>query len=137
MKRLMIAVVLALAAPAALACGRSADPADVVQAQVDAYNAHDIEAFLACYGDGIIVTDLGGGKAPVQGVAALRTMFASLAQQPADSHVQILQRSVAGAIVVNHERMVGVPGVQGQPEAVTMYEVRDGRIVKVWFHAVR
>jgi hypothetical protein len=51
--------------------------------------------------------------------------------------VQILQRSSAGALVVNHERLVGDAAVQGQPEAMTMYEVREGRIVNVWFRAVR
>jgi putative hydrolase of HD superfamily len=139
MRRLsaLVGAALILAGPTAWACGRTTEPADVVQAQVDAYNAHDIEAFLACYGDGITVTDLSGGRPPVRGIPALRAMFASLAHQPPEAHVQILQRSSAGALVVNHERLVGDAAVQGQPEAMTMYEVREGRIVNVWFRAVR
>ena len=34
-------------------CGKSTAPEAVVQTQVDAYNAHDLERFVQCYADDI------------------------------------------------------------------------------------
>ncbi|GGA01043.1 nuclear transport factor 2 family protein [Dyella caseinilytica] len=122
--------------PAALlaqTCGHSSDPVQVVQAQVDAYNAHDIAAFAACYADDVTITDLSGKDSPVHGIAALKTTFAFLAKVPKDFHVEIVQRSASGPIVVDHERVIGLPASKGQPEAFAVYEVRQGKIQHLWF----
>jgi hypothetical protein len=114
-------------------CGHSTDPAQIVQAQVDAYNAHDIDAFAACYADDTTLIDLSGKRPPVHGMAALKTTFAFLKTAPKDFHVDILQRSVNGPIVVDQERLIGLPPAKGQPQAFAVYEVRDGKIKNVWF----
>lgn len=114
-------------------CGHSSDPVQVVQAQVDAYNAHDIDAFAACYADDVSIVFLSGKHPPVQGIAALKSTFAFLAKLPKDYRVQIVQRSASGPIVVDHERVLGLPADKGQPEAFAVYEVRQGKIRHVWF----
>lgn len=116
-----------------LACGSSGDPAQVVQAQVDAYNAHDIDAFASCYADTVTVTDLSGKRATITGIPALKHTFAFLAKMPKDFHVEILQRVVTGPTVVDKERVHGLPADKGQPVAMAAYEVRAGKIVNVWF----
>jgi putative hydrolase of HD superfamily len=117
----------------AQACGHASDPVHVVQAQVEAYNAHDIDAFAACYADDVSIIDLSGKHPPIQGMAALKTAFAFLAKVPKDYHVDIVQRSASGPIVVDHERVIGLPAAKGQPEAFAVYEVRQGKILHVWF----
>jgi hypothetical protein len=46
---------------------------DPVQAQVDAYNAHDIDAFVAAYAEDVVITDA-TGRAIMQGTEAGRSI---------------------------------------------------------------
>jgi len=46
--------------PSTSVCGTSGDPAQLVQAQVDAHNAHDIDAFASCDANSVTLTDLSG-----------------------------------------------------------------------------
>jgi hypothetical protein len=118
----------------AMACGnKSADPVDVVQAQIDAYNAHDVDAFASCYADNVIVSDLSGKRPPIAGIPALKKTYAFLVKKPKAFHVAIIQRATSGPIVVDHERVIGLPVDKGQPEAIAVYEVRNGKIQNVWF----
>jgi hypothetical protein len=117
----------------AIACGTSNDPAQVVQAQVDAYNAHDIDAFAACYAENVTVTDLSGKHAVIKGIPALKSAFAFLAKMPKEFHVEIAQRVVTGPTVIDKERAIGLPAGKGQSDAMAVYEVRDGKILNVWF----
>jgi hypothetical protein len=114
-------------------CGNSQDPVQVVQAQVVAYNAHNIDAFAACYADDVTITDLSGKDPVVHGIPALKTTYSFLARVPKAFHVDIVQRSSSGPIVVDHERLIGLPPEKGQPEAFAVYEVRNGKIQNVWF----
>jgi hypothetical protein len=128
-----VSILSLLPSLSAMACGRSTDPAQVVQAQLDAYNAHDIDAFAACYADNVTVTDLSGKRAVIKGIPALKSAYAFLAKMPKEFHVEIVQRSVTGPTVVDLERAIGLPAGKGQPEAMAVYEVRNGAILNVWF----
>ncbi|RUL75418.1 nuclear transport factor 2 family protein [Dyella choica] len=133
-KLVSLSALLMLLPLSAMACGnKAADPVKVVQEQVDAYNAHDIDAFAACYADNATIRDLSGKRPVITGIAALKTTFAFLAKVPKDYHVDIVQRTVTGPTVVDHERVMGLPAGKGQPEAIAVYEVRDGKIQNVWF----
>lgn len=126
--------VLSLLLPlSAAACGKSADPAAVVQAQVEAYIAHDIDAFAACYADNVTITDLSGKRPVIKGIDALKKAFAFLATVPKAFHVEIVQREITGPTVADHERVIGLPPEKGQPESLAAYEVRDGKILNLWF----
>ena len=61
------------------------DSPDPVQAQVDAYNARDIDAFVAPYADDVVITDA-GGRPIMAGVATIReeygAMFAATGPEP-------------------------------------------------------
>ncbi len=46
-------------------------------------------------------------------------------------HAELLNRMGSGHIVVDHERITGLPG--GEMAAVAVYEVVGGRIKTVWF----
>lgn len=116
-----------------MACGTSSDPVAVVQAQLDAFNAHDVEAFAACYADNVTTVELGGKHTVTKGIPALKTAYAFLTKMPKEFHVEIVQRTASGPTVVDLERAVGLPGRKDQPEAVAVYEVREGKILNVWF----
>lgn len=133
-KMLSMSMLAMLFPLAAAACDNKADdPISVVQAQVDAYNAHDIAKFASCYADNAIVRDLSAKRPAITGVAALRQAYAFLATKPKEFRVVITQRVVNGPIVVDQEQVMGLPADKGQPKAIAIYEVRDGKIQNVWF----
>ena len=118
----------------ALACGKSADPETVVQAQVEAYNRHDLDGFVACYADNAMIVDLAGKQPPVKTAAELKTAYGFLARVPKEFRVEILKRTVNGPVVVDLERIHGLPKDRpAPPNALVVYEVRDGKILHVWF----
>jgi uncharacterized protein (TIGR02246 family) len=138
--QLLSVLVLASAAVpcvAAPTCGSSVDPAAVVQAQVEAYNKHDVDAFLSCYADNATITWLDGKKPPVQGTEAIRKEFAFLGRIPAAGAgfgVDIVTKTVTGPTVANVEHMRGLPpNAAPVPDTLVIYEVRAGKIVNAWF----
>jgi hypothetical protein len=131
---LSVSILATLHPLSAMACAnKSNDPVEVVQAQVDAYNAHDIATFASCYADNVTVISLSGKHPAISGIAALKQAYAFLATVPKEFHVTIVQRMVNGPIVVDKERAIGLPADKGQPESIAVYEVRDGKIQNVWF----
>lgn len=131
---LVLLVPVSFAAHAA--CGSTdahSTPAQVVQAQVDAYNAHAIEALVACYADDASLAYLSGEQATIKGKAAIRKAFGFLPGQSRDFHVEILKRVATGPVVIDEERLHGLPPGKHLPDAFAVYEVHAGLITKVWF----
>ncbi|MFC5740114.1 nuclear transport factor 2 family protein [Dyella tabacisoli] len=117
----------------ALACGKSSDPEQVVQAQLDAYNKHDVEAMAACYADDVTIVDLSGKRPPIKGIPALKETYAFLAKVPKTFAAKVVTRMVNGPIVIDREHVIGVPEDKSKPDPIAVYEVRDGKILNVWF----
>jgi hypothetical protein len=44
-------------------------PAEIVQSQLDAYNARNADAFAACYSPGVVVSELATGIVRCTGLA--------------------------------------------------------------------
>jgi hypothetical protein len=139
LKLVQIFLLLSATAPcwAAPTCSASSDPAAVVQAQVDAYNKHDVDTFLSCYADNATIYWLDGHKAPAKGIDALRAEFAFLGKIPpagAGFGVDIVMKTITGPTVANVEHMRGLPpGAPPVPDTLIIYEVRDGKIQNAWF----
>ncbi|MEG1051529.1 MAG: nuclear transport factor 2 family protein, partial [Janthinobacterium sp.] len=109
-----------------------ATPAAIVQAQLDAYNAHDVPALLAIYADDAQQfqhpdTLLATGSAQI----ASRFTARFAASTP---RAQLLNRIACGKLVIDHEIVHGdtPDGVSAQ-ELVATYEVAQGRIARAWF----
>jgi hypothetical protein len=56
-----------------------------------------------------------------------------LTKAPPEYRVEIIKRVIVGRIVVDVERVLGLPKERGTPEALAIFEVRDGKIRNVWF----
>jgi hypothetical protein len=105
--------------------------AATVDRQIAAYNAHDLEGFLATYADSIAVQNLGDTVA-VEGKAALRRSTEEWFARAPQVRSEVLNRMVMGPFVVDHERLTGAS--EGSPlEVVGIFEVRDSLIRRVWF----
>ena len=104
----------------------------VVQRQLDAYNARDLDAWLATYAPDAQQLELHGGVL-ASGHREMRARMQERFKEP-DLHAQLLSRAVMGAIVVDHERITrNFPEGKGTLEMLCIYEVRDGAIVKATF----
>jgi hypothetical protein len=102
-------------------------PAAVVQRQLDAYNARDVDALLATY-----APDARQYEHPAtllaSGADEMRARFALRFQEP-DLHARLVQRVVMGNLVMDHEVVTrNFPEGKGWIELVAIYEVVDGRI---------
>jgi hypothetical protein len=106
-------------------------PEALVQKQVDAYNAHDVEAFAACYGPDIEFRTMDGKVNPEKGLAPLKKGYAELFKRFPELKVKVLKRISQGAFVIDQEQ---AEGMGPNPITVTaIYEIAQGKIIRVWF----
>ena len=107
------------------------NPEAVVQRQLDAYNGRNIDELLAVYADDAQLFEH-PAKLLAHGSAELRQRFAPRFEEP-NLHATLLKRIVAGAVVIDHEKVMRTfPEGAGEIELVMIYEVVGGRIAKAW-----
>ncbi len=104
----------------------------VVQRQVEAYNARDIDAFLSFYSDDVVIERAPGGKVLYGSRESMREGYQALFDASPELHCHILQRTVSGDMVIDHEFVTGARGGDAI-RAVAVYEVADGLIRRVIF----
>jgi uncharacterized protein (TIGR02246 family) len=107
--------------------------ADVVQAQANAYNARDVEAFLSTYADDAVVKFASSGTV-LTGKAALRERYGGLFSRYPKNHARIAERRTEGeTIVLDHEIITGRAPDKPDPWDVgwVRYEVSGGLIRRV------
>ncbi|MDM0081510.1 nuclear transport factor 2 family protein [Variovorax sp. J31P179] len=111
---------------------RSNSPSAIVQAQLDAYNAKDLEALLRTYAVDAEQFALNGERL-ARGHSELRTRFAVRLAE-ADIHARLLSRIVMGNVVTDHELVTrNFPEGRGSVEMLCIYEVLGGHIQKATF----
>lgn len=104
----------------------------IVQAQLDAYNARDLAAFIACYVEDVKVYRLPSMTLSLSGRAALADHYAGKRFNLPKLHAALLHRIVQGSRVIDHED-VTLDG-ENRFRAVAIYDVNaDGLIAAVWF----
>jgi hypothetical protein len=117
------------------------EPADVVDAQLVAYNARDLERFLGCYSTKAVITN-SAGDVLAKGHKGIRAMYGPLFDQCPDLSANVMSRITNGNFVVDHEKVTGFmgpvdlrrvnqPGYPTSLEAIAVYEVTDGEISRV------
>jgi len=110
-----------------------ASPLALVQEQLEAYNARDLERLLATYAADAEQFQLHGERL-AQGHAELRARFQMRFTEP-DLHAQLISRTVLGAMVVDSELITrNLPEGLAQVEMLCIYEVQNGQIRKASFH---
>lgn len=106
---------------------------DVVQRQLEAYNARDLQRFLETYSDTVQVFRPPAQEPSISGKAQLADFYATQRFNLPSLKANLVNRMVLGNKVIDHER---VWGVRAQPfEAAAVYEVRAGLIQTIWFFA--
>jgi len=130
----MIRSLLCLVLPALLAAAptpKSLSPAGTVQRQIELFNAHDLDGFLALFAEGVEVAELPGTAAP-SGKARLRELYAERFQANPDLHASAEAQLVSGSFVIQKERIKGRAERKDALEVVVIYQVKAGKIVRMW-----
>ncbi len=106
-------------------------PLATAQAQLDAYNAQDVDAFAAVFAENALVYSRLGDTLPsMQGREQIRERYAALFAEYPDNYSTLTGRLVQGNFVMDHEYLTG----RGEPVSIiAIYEVEDGEIVRCWF----
>jgi hypothetical protein len=106
-------------------------PTEIAQAQLDAYNAQDLDAHCSYFADDVVVADLNDAVS-LQGGAAYRERYAGVFAQFPQNRAELVNRIVIGDTVIDHERVSRGP--EGPVfEVAAIYSIRDGKIARVDF----
>ena len=99
---------------------------DPVERVLAALNAHDVEAFVACYAPDATIED-GCDTVFAHGHDGLRERYAPLFERFPDVRVEPVMRTAVGEYVVQEEQVTG----RGAAERhVAVYTIRGGLIVR-------
>jgi hypothetical protein len=110
----------------------NASPLAVVQAQLDAFNAKDIDALMRTYAADAEQFALHGERLAT-GHGELRPRYLARFAEP-DLHARLLSRTVMGSWVTDLELITrNFPEGVGTLEMLCIYEVVDGRIRRASF----
>jgi putative hydrolase of HD superfamily len=104
-------------------------PSELVQAQLDAYNARDVELLCSFYAEDCTFLDLAGGVT-IKDMSAFRALFTRTFAEHPQNRGWSTGRLSAGNIVVDHEIIQRAPG-GAQIESVTVYVVEDGKVARL------
>lgn len=106
----------------------STDPVAVVQRQLDAFNARDLEAWAATYAPDAVQYQVPAVEL-ARGRGAIASRMADRFAHDAATKAQLVRRTVWGGTVVDHEVVSrNYPQGVGQYELIATYQVAEGRI---------
>ena len=103
----------------------------IVQGQLDAYNAQDIEAFIPHFADDITVSDL-NGVPNLTGLDAYRERHVAMFAQFPGNRAELVSRTVIGRTVIDHERVFRSPDATPF-EVAAIYTFAGDKIARVDF----
>ena len=109
----------------------SLSAAQIVQGQLDAYNARDLDAFCAFYADDAVLGSY-GGEIATEGLAAIRERHAKLFAEFPQNQALLLHRIVIGIHVIDHEHVQRAPGGETF-QVAPIYTLAGGKIARVDF----
>ncbi len=106
------------------------NPEPIVQKQLEAYNSRDIEAFLATYSNDVKLYNYFPNTLITDGKTAMRKGYADFFESTPDLHCEIRNRIIITNVVIDEEEITANGNTFN---AVAIYEVEDGKIVRVTF----
>lgn len=104
-------------------------PSKIAQKQVDSYNAGDLDAFVNCYSENVVVRKFPSDTLYV-GHDNMRKNYSGLSPDKKTYDVEVVNRITIGNKVIDHEKVTGNGKTQMQ---VAIYEVNNGAISSMSF----
>jgi hypothetical protein len=106
-------------------------PEEIAQGQLDAYNAQDLDAYMAFFADDCVVADL-NGPVTMNGAAEMRERYAAMFARYPHNRAELVQRIVVGETVIDHEDVAREPGGE-RFRVAAIYSIRSGKIARIDF----
>lgn len=101
----------------------------IVQEQLDAYNARDIDRFMELFSDDCVLLEYPGDKIIANGKESTRILYKNLFDNSPNLNSKLINRTVLGSKVFDHEYITGRMG-QDITELLVIYEVKNEKIVR-------
>lgn len=106
-------------------------PREVVNRQLDVYNAHDIEGYCALFAPDATISDLVTGQMICNGLQDIRLAYTKRFAEHPQLHCTVHQRMEGPTHAIDKETVTGLPA--GPLHLLAIYEVRDGLIRSLHF----
>lgn len=107
-------------------------PEDLAQVQLNAYNGKNLESFLSVYSDDVKVYTF-PDQLEYEGIKKMSELYSSFFNRAGELHCTLINRISYKNFVFDREKITtSIPGRQ-KFEGQAIYEVKDGKISKVWF----
>ena len=107
------------------------DPVWLVQEQLEAYNARDIDRFVAVYAEDVKAYRMPSPEPVLSGKQQFRDHYLAKRFNIPTLHAELVNRIALGNKVIDHERVRGLG--DAVIEVAALYEIRDSLIQTVWF----
>lgn len=104
---------------------------EIATAQLDAYNAQDLEKYMTYFTEDCVVSGLNGTPTETSR-DAIKARYAKAFAQFPQNKAELKSRIAVGNTVVDHELVIRAPGGE-QFEIIAIYTFRDGLISRVDF----
>ena len=105
----------------------------VVQKQLDAYNAKDINAFMSVFSANAAIYNFGEEMALANGAEEVRAVYTKLFINSPNLQSLVINRSVIGNKVIDYELISGRQNSDELLKLIAIYEVNNGLITKATF----
>jgi hypothetical protein len=103
----------------------------LAQAQLNAYNKRDIDAFVAPYAENVKVYKF-PNELLYEGKTAMYDTYGRMFARTPDLHCRLVNRIVMGNTVIDQEEVT--ISKKDQPmNAIAIYKIKDGKIAEVYF----
>ncbi len=113
--------------------GISQTPREVVQDQLDAYNAKDLDAFLKVFSEHAKAFNYGDENPFIEGKENFRRTYGNLFKSSPELNSQVISRQVIGNTVIDYEYITGRQGSEAPLLLIAIYLVENGKIVRCDF----
>lgn len=105
-------------------------PREVVQDQLEAYNAKDIDAFMKVFAEDAALYRYGIDAPSAIGAKELREIYSEMFNESPDLYSEVINRTVIGNKVIDYEMITGRKGQKQALMLVMIYQVENGKILR-------
>lgn len=106
-------------------------PEQIVQKQLDTYNARDIKGFMSVMSSDVSLYNLGESKPISSGNEAVEAIYQNLFDKSPNLRSVLENRIVMGNVIIDHEKITGRMGNDDTLELSVIYEVKGQKIHKI------
>ena len=103
----------------------------IVQKQLETYNARDIQGFMSLFSQEVNLYRQGDPEPIATGFDQVKALYTNLFEKSPALHSTLTNRIVLGNTVIDHESITGRMGNPDELELVVIYEVKDEKIWRV------